>query len=103
MSGDDDDELGAPIDFSRYEGMSGDRFVLRSMTDEIMYELMQLSGQEYVDMYATAMKDRLAREKKNRAKEIAEAANPGRAVSELEDTLDAEGLDDESGPHRRAS
>ena len=48
--------IGAPIDFSRYEGMSGDRFVLRSMTDEIMYELMQLSGQEYVDMYAQKAK-----------------------------------------------
>jgi 1-acyl-sn-glycerol-3-phosphate acyltransferase len=47
---------GAPIDFSRYEGMSGDRFVLRSMTDEIMYELMALSGQEYVDVYAARAK-----------------------------------------------
>jgi 1-acyl-sn-glycerol-3-phosphate acyltransferase len=26
------------------------------MTDEIMYELMLLSGQEYVDMYATKAK-----------------------------------------------
>ena len=34
--------------------MEGDRFVLRSVTDEIMYALMELSGQEYVDMYATA-------------------------------------------------
>jgi 1-acyl-sn-glycerol-3-phosphate acyltransferase len=48
--------IGAPLDFSRYEGMAGDRFVLRSMTDEIMYELMSLSGQEYVDMYATKAK-----------------------------------------------
>jgi len=48
--------IGEPLDFSRYEGMAGDRFVLRSMTDEIMYELMQLSGQEYVDMYATKAK-----------------------------------------------
>jgi 1-acyl-sn-glycerol-3-phosphate acyltransferase len=48
--------IGAPIDFSRYEGMSGDRFVLRSMTDEIMYELMVLSGQEYVDVYAARAK-----------------------------------------------
>ena len=48
--------IGVPLDFSRYEGMSGDRFVLRSMTDEIMYELMQLSGQEYVDMYAAKAK-----------------------------------------------
>jgi 1-acyl-sn-glycerol-3-phosphate acyltransferase len=48
--------LGKPLDFSRYEGMSGDRFVERSMTDEIMYELMQLSGQEYVDQYAAKVK-----------------------------------------------
>jgi 1-acyl-sn-glycerol-3-phosphate acyltransferase len=52
--------IGAPLDFSRYEGMSGDRFVLRSMTDEIMYELMQLSGQEYVDMYAAKAKSMTA-------------------------------------------
>jgi 1-acyl-sn-glycerol-3-phosphate acyltransferase len=49
--------IGAPLDFSRYEGMSSDRFVLRSMTDEIMYELMSLSGQEYVDIYATRAKE----------------------------------------------
>jgi 1-acyl-sn-glycerol-3-phosphate acyltransferase len=48
--------FGKPLDFSRYEGMSGDRFVERSMTDEIMYELMQLSGQEYVDQYAAKVK-----------------------------------------------
>ena len=48
--------LGKPLDFSRYEGMAGDRFVERSMTDEIMYELMQLSGQEYVDQYAAQVK-----------------------------------------------
>ena len=48
--------IGEPLDFSRYEGMAGDRFVLRSMTVEIMYELMQLSGQEYVDMYAAKAK-----------------------------------------------
>jgi 1-acyl-sn-glycerol-3-phosphate acyltransferase len=48
--------FGKPLDFSRYEGMSGDRFVERSMTDEVMYELMQLSGQEYVDVYAAKVK-----------------------------------------------
>jgi 1-acyl-sn-glycerol-3-phosphate acyltransferase len=48
--------IGAPLDFSRYEGMAGDRFVERSMTDEIMYELMELSGQEYVDLYAAKVK-----------------------------------------------
>jgi len=44
--------FGKPLDFSRYEGLDNDRFILRSATDEIMYEIMRLSGQEYVDMYA---------------------------------------------------
>ena len=48
--------FGEPLDFSRYEGLQSDRFVLRSVTDEIMYALMELSGQEYVDMYATRAK-----------------------------------------------
>ena len=52
--------IGAPLDFSRYEGMQNDRFVLRSMTDEIMYELMELSGQEYVDLYASRAKEGIA-------------------------------------------
>ena len=48
--------IGKPLDFSRYEGMEGDRFVMRSITDEIMYELMELSGQQYVDVYAAKVK-----------------------------------------------
>jgi len=48
--------FGQPLDFRRYEGLEGDRFILRSITDEIMYSLMRLSGQEYVDMYATKAK-----------------------------------------------
>ena len=52
--------IGKPLDFSRYAGMEGDRFVLRSITDEIMYELMLLSGQEYVDQYATKAKAEIA-------------------------------------------
>jgi 1-acyl-sn-glycerol-3-phosphate acyltransferase len=53
-------KIGRPLDFSRYDGMSGDRFVERSMTDEIMYELMELSGQEYVDVYAAKVKAQAA-------------------------------------------
>ncbi|WP_035812733.1 lysophospholipid acyltransferase family protein [Jiangella gansuensis] len=48
--------FGKPLDFSRYEGMENDRHVLRSVTDEIMYALMELSGQEYVDVYAASVK-----------------------------------------------
>jgi len=67
--------------------MEGDRFVLRSITDEIMYELMLLSGQEYVDMYATSMKDRLLQAARAKAREIQEAAKPGSAARELVDAL----------------
>ena len=49
--------FGKPLDFSRYEGMENDRYILRSITDEIMYEIMRLSGQEYVDMYAARAKE----------------------------------------------
>lgn len=53
-------KIGEPLDFSRYEGLAGDRFVERSITDEIMYALMELSGQEYVDVYAAKAKDDIA-------------------------------------------
>ncbi|MET9875714.1 lysophospholipid acyltransferase family protein [Actinacidiphila glaucinigra] len=52
--------IGKPLDFSRYTGMEHDRFILRSVTDEVMYEIMKLSGQEYVDIYATAAKRQIA-------------------------------------------
>jgi len=53
--------VGKPLNFDRYEGLEDDRFVLRSVTDEVMYELMTLSGQEYVDMYATRAKELISR------------------------------------------
>jgi 1-acyl-sn-glycerol-3-phosphate acyltransferase len=48
--------FGEPLDFSRYYGLEQDRIVLRAMTDEIMYAIMKLSGQEYVDSYAQRTK-----------------------------------------------
>jgi hypothetical protein len=53
-------KFGEPLDFSRYEGMSEDRFILRTITDVIMYAIMELSGQEYVDIYAPAAKEAAA-------------------------------------------
>jgi 1-acyl-sn-glycerol-3-phosphate acyltransferase len=47
---------GPPIDLSRYRDRRDDPFVLRSGTDELMYEIMMLSGQEYVDEYASNVK-----------------------------------------------
>jgi 1-acyl-sn-glycerol-3-phosphate acyltransferase len=48
--------VGPPLTFTRYAGRIGDRFVERAVTDEIMYELMTLSGREYVDIYAQKVK-----------------------------------------------
>jgi len=65
--------FGRPLDFSRYEGLENDRYILRSITDEIMYEIMRLSGQEYVDQYATAAKEeskRLEKAAKEEARDV---------------------------------
>lgn len=43
--------FGEPLDFSRYFGMETSLPVLRSITDEIMYAILELSEQEYVDRY----------------------------------------------------
>jgi len=47
---------GRPLDLSRYHERRTDPFALRSATDELMYEIMMLSGQEYVDEYAAKVK-----------------------------------------------
>ncbi|MDX3073878.1 lysophospholipid acyltransferase family protein [Streptomyces sp. NPDC088354] len=60
--------FGEPLEFSRFEGMDHERFVVRSVTDEIMYAILELSGQEYVDRYAADVKA----EQQSR--------NPGRGV-----------------------
>jgi 1-acyl-sn-glycerol-3-phosphate acyltransferase len=53
--------IGEPLDFSRFAGMEGERAVLRAVTDQIVYHIMQLSNQEYEDVYASTVKNRLAR------------------------------------------
>ena len=52
--------FGKPMDFSRFEGLAGNRFIERAVIDEVMYELMKLSGQEYVDIYAASIKTGVA-------------------------------------------
>lgn len=54
-------EFGKPLSFDRFYDRARDRFVLRSVTDEIMYEIMMITGQEYVDEYAAKVKKQLAR------------------------------------------
>ncbi len=49
-------KFGEPLDFSRYAGMEDEKTALRAVTDEIMYAVLTLSGQEYVDRYAADVK-----------------------------------------------
>lgn len=51
--------IGEPLDFSRYAGMENDRYILRSVTDEIMVALQRLGEQKYEDVYASTVKERL--------------------------------------------
>ncbi|MFF3491678.1 lysophospholipid acyltransferase family protein [Streptomyces sp. NPDC002795] len=55
--------FGKPLDFSRYVGMDGEKAILRAVTDEIMYAILELSGQEYVDKYAALVKAEAEEEK----------------------------------------
>ena len=88
--------FGEPLDFSRYDGLENDRYILRSITDEIMYEIMRLSGQEYVDLYAQKAKELAAKAKDEakRAERAAKAEQEAAAAAEQE----AGGVDDTDGP-----
>ncbi|MGW0562533.1 lysophospholipid acyltransferase family protein [Streptomyces sp. NPDC003016] len=59
--------FGEPLDFSRYAGMEDEKAALRAVTDEIMYAILGLSGQEYVDRYAAEVK---AEQEQERAKKF---------------------------------
>ncbi|MER6442130.1 MULTISPECIES: lysophospholipid acyltransferase family protein [unclassified Streptomyces] len=58
--------FGEPLDFSRYAGLENEKVVLRAVTDEIMYAVLTLSGQEYVDRYAADVKAEVAAENARR-------------------------------------
>jgi 1-acyl-sn-glycerol-3-phosphate acyltransferase len=51
--------IGNPIDVRRYQDRASDHLILRQITDEVMYEIRELSGQEYVDTYATKKDERI--------------------------------------------
>ena len=45
--------FGRPIPVDRYLDRADDRMILRQITDEVMFEIRNLSGQDYEDTYAT--------------------------------------------------
>ena len=83
--------FGKPLDFSRYYGLEKDRIVLRAMTDEIMYELMKLSGQEYVDEYAQRAKLKLTNPLRHdgRGRRATVSVEPDDPDDEMPDSPDA--------------
>jgi 1-acyl-sn-glycerol-3-phosphate acyltransferase len=94
--------FGKPLDFSRYEGMEKDRYILRSVTDEIMYEIMRLSGQEYVDIYSGRAKE-LAAKAKDEAKEGAKRAEKETGASKGDADLAAVDPAQLKSQHKKAS
>ena len=60
--------FGEPLEFSRYAGMENEKAILRAITDEIMYAILTLSEQEYVDRYAAVVKAEETAEKAAQAK-----------------------------------
>jgi len=71
--------FGAPLTFERYREMPGDRFLYRAVTDEIVYEIMMLSGQEYSDEDAARVKKE--RERAEEAAAEVEAAETPQAAA----------------------
>lgn len=45
--------IGQPIEVAHYKKREGDHLVYRELTDELMYEIRELTGQVYIDRYAT--------------------------------------------------
>ena len=68
--------FGRPIDVTRYLDRADDRLVLRQITDEVMYEIRNLSGQEYVDAYATKTSETMPAETAKPAVGVVEVPDP---------------------------
>ena len=50
-------QIGRPIKMDRYRDRADDRLVLRQITDEVMFEIRELTGQEYRNVYAGKTSD----------------------------------------------
>jgi 1-acyl-sn-glycerol-3-phosphate acyltransferase len=73
--------IGPRIDPKRYADRAGDRMALRQITDEVMFEIRSLSGQEYIDTYATKKSEDLPSAEPVRIGSEAEAPDSGNGSS----------------------
>jgi len=80
--------IGKPLDFSRYAGSGNDRTVLRWVTDEIMNAVMELTGQTYVDAYASSVKEAAA-EGRELAAPVVSRPGAGRPIPPSPEDLSA--------------
>ena len=76
LKGQPEVRFGKPQSFERFYDRPTDRFVLRSVTDEILYEIMMLTGQEYVDEYASKVKDELKAERAEARRDAVSTNSP---------------------------
>ena len=75
--------FGEPMDFSEFADQSKDPVVLRNITNAVMRALQELSGQEYVDIYATKARDLIAQQQS--AESVEEAAAAAEAAADAEE------------------
>ncbi len=87
--------FGRPLDVSRYADQQDDPFALRSATDELMFEIMTLSGQEYVDEYASRVKSGDV--------DATAAPSSAPAMPAVPEHDEAEASDGQDGPRRAVS
>jgi 1-acyl-sn-glycerol-3-phosphate acyltransferase len=87
--------FGKPLTFDRYRLGVADQLVLRAITDQVMYEIMMLSGQTYVDEYVTSAKVRQSRADSEARLQDGDEAGPARP-DEADDTPDE--MPDEDTP-----
>jgi 1-acyl-sn-glycerol-3-phosphate acyltransferase len=68
--------FGKPLKFGRYRLGVADQLVLRAITDQVIYEIMMLSGQTYVDEYVTSAKARRSRVPSETGQAAGDEASP---------------------------
>ena len=89
--------FGRPIDVGRYADRADDRMVLRQIIDEVMYEIRELTGQDYVDEYATKKSESFPSVETAQVVELGETSTNGHGVG------DGNGRSADSAPPRRSS
>jgi 1-acyl-sn-glycerol-3-phosphate acyltransferase len=78
--------FGKPLTFDRYRLGQADQLVLRAITDQVMYEIMMLSGQTYVDEYVTSAKVRQSRAGADSGEQASDTASPALPEEADDDT-----------------